>query len=280
MQNQKTTQNPHEKIIIALDYPNADAALEFVSHLQNKPVKLKIGMELFTSVGPSIVKAITDMGYYVFLDLKFKDIPNTAAGASRAAANMGVDMFNVHIDGGYEMMNAAKSAAVAINPAAQVIGVSELTSLDDDDMLMLGRNNVKRSVYRLAHLARAAGLDGIVSSPKEVIAARYILGPDKVIVTPGIQPEFAVKNADQKRVTTPGDAIKNGSDMLVIGRAITKADNPTMAIDMVANEIENAMPKFASNELDKATKNELISGMENWNNVIRQINLERASKQK
>jgi orotidine-5'-phosphate decarboxylase len=259
--------NPYEKIIIALDYPDARSAMKLVRRLKGVPVKYKVGMELGTAAGvPQMVKAIQKVGGYIFLDQKFKDIGNTVKGAARAAAGLGVDMFNIHasmkVASQQAAMNGAKEGAEKKGlPIPKVIGVTLLTDHDYNDLDELGiahhgfsaEARVMNYVMRLGFLIKEAGLDGAVCSPKELPVMRYVLGPDATIVTPGIQPAFMAAN-EQKRVTTPAEAIENGASMMVIGRAITQAKDPVAALDMIAKEINDAMPNWGKNKLPSQSR--------------------------
>ena len=238
------TFNPYEKIIVALDNMNKEQALALVSQFKGRPVKYKIGMELFAIAGLEIVQKVHDSGAYVFFDQKYKDIVNTVKGASKAAANLKVDLFNVHAMMGLENLKSAKAGVVEAGREGltKVIAVTLLTDHDKYDLKLLGINEpVEDYIIRLANLAKHADLDGVVSSPRELPAMRYILGDNATLITPGIQPAFAAAT-EQKRVTTPAEAIENGADKMVIGRAITKAENPSKALDMIAEEIRVAMP--------------------------------------
>jgi orotidine-5'-phosphate decarboxylase len=225
---------PYEKIIVALDVKTEKEALSLAKKLKGKVGVFKIGKELFTACGPSIVKKIQKAGGKVFLDLKFHDIPNTIAKAVAQAAKLGVYMLTVHTSGGYEMMQAAAKAAKenAVKGKTPIIlGVTVLTSLDDKALKDIGyKYNVAQTVLRLAKLAQKAGINGLVSSPKEVKILRKALGKNMVLVTPGIRPLLAAAG-DQKRIMTPKDAIKSGADFMVIGRPITAYKNPAGRLD-------------------------------------------------
>ncbi|MCL1785753.1 MAG: orotidine-5'-phosphate decarboxylase [Alphaproteobacteria bacterium] len=271
--------NPYEKIIIALDYPSADKALELVSQLRDTPVKYKVGKQLFTAAGPDIVKRIQDLGGYVFLDLKYKDIGATMQGAAESASNLGVDLFNVHTMIGLNNMRSAKAGiAQAAKKAAKkaeeenkpnlfkaprVIGVTLLTDQDRNNLRLLGINmTVENYVIRLGALAKYAGLDGVVCSPRELPAMRYLFGESATLVTPGIQPASMEQN-EQKRVMTPGEAIENGASMMVIGRAITKVADPVQATDDIAQEIYDAMPNWGTKTLDAKGKANIEKQLKN-----------------
>ncbi len=230
-------------ILIALDLSSADKALALADTLRGTVGGYKIGSQLFTSVGPSIVRTLVERGDRVFLDLKFHDIPNTVAGSIRAAADLGVWMVNVHASGGPAMLAAARRAA---DEAAQATGgarplVIAVTVLTSMDAATLARVGVSRSpldqVVHLATLTREAGLDGVVASPQETAAIRQACGPDFVIVTPGIRGGSAAAGADdQQRTLTPAQAIEAGSSYLVVGRPITAAADPRAAAEAIGRE--------------------------------------------
>lgn len=202
------------------------------------PALCKIGLELFTSQGPSVVKAVQARGSQVFLDLKFHDIPNTVAHAVKSAAGLGVAMTTLHASGGPVMLEAAaKAAAASGNSDLLLLAVTVLTSMDSAQLSSTGINvEPKEQVLRLAGLASASGIGGIVCSPLEVAAIRKSLGNDLRIVTPGVRPSWA-DAGDQKRVMTPSEAVDAGSDWLVIGRPITAAENPREAYAKVVEEL-------------------------------------------
>jgi len=214
-------------VFVALDVPTKAEALQLAQLLKPHVGGLKIGLELFCSAGPTIVEEIGAPS--VFLDLKFHDIPNTVAGASRAAARLGVKIFNVHCLGGLEMMKAGADAAREINGDTKIIGVTILTSHDAAQLGRIGLDEEPATaVRRLALLAREAGLDGVVCSPQEIEAVRQECGPDFLLVTPGVRPAGAALG-DQKRVMTPQQALQAGADWLVVGRPITAAADPVAA---------------------------------------------------
>ncbi len=227
---------PDPKIVVALDYPAAAPALALVERLDPGRCALKVGKELFTRAGPALVETLVGLGYRVFLDLKFHDIPNTVAAACDAAADLGVWMVNVHASGGRRMMEAARERLAARTQPPLLIAVTVLTSLDRDDLAEIGcPDEPLARVLRLARLTQAAGLDGIVCSPLEAAAVRRELGAGFVLVTPGVRPGSAAVG-DQKRVMTPRDALAAGADYLVIGRPITAAADPLAAL--AACEVE------------------------------------------
>ncbi|MDR0292203.1 MAG: orotidine-5'-phosphate decarboxylase [Elusimicrobium sp.] len=231
---------PYEKIIVALDVENERAALSLVKKLKGRVGVFKVGKELFTAAGPGIVKKIQKLGGRVFLDLKFHDIPNTVAKAVAQAAKLGVYMMTIHASGGTEMMASAVNAARENAPKGKkpiLLAVTVLTSLDDDALKKIGFNQgAEQMVLRLAQMAREVGVDGIVSSPKELKMLRTALGPSMVLVTPGIRPAWSAAG-DQKRITTPAQAVKDGCNFMVIGRPITAHKNPAEAAKLIAKEI-------------------------------------------
>jgi orotidine-5'-phosphate decarboxylase len=234
----KPPSRPQDKIIIALDVPDTDGALRLLDLLGEPPTLVKIGLELFTSQGPSVVKAVMDRGSSVFLDLKFYDIPNTVAHAVKSAADLGVAMTTLHASGGPVMMEAAaKAASASGSNDLLLLAVTVLTSMDAAQLTSTGISMEPRDqVIRLAGLASSSGIGGIVCSPLEVTAIRENLGNALRIVTPGVRPTWAAAG-DQKRVMTPVEAVKAGSDWLVIGRPITAAESPREAYSKVIAEL-------------------------------------------
>ncbi len=225
------------QIIVALDFEREVDALALVERLEPSRCRLKVGKEMFTRSGPQLVDKLVAKGYDVFLDLKFHDIPNTVAGACRSAAELGVWMINVHALGGKKMMEAAREALEKGNNRPLLIGVTILTSMGDEDIAQIGLSGTPAdNVSRLASLAEDAGLDGVVCSPREVAMLRERLGVDFKLVTPGIRPAWAEKG-DQTRITTPADAIRLGSNYLVVGRPITGADEPLLALERIEMEL-------------------------------------------
>lgn len=225
------------KIIVALDYSEAQSALDLVSRLQPSLCRLKIGKELFTAAGPSVVEQCMRRGFEVFLDLKFHDIPNTTAQACKAAASLGVWMVNVHALGGRKMMEAAREAVAASVRPPKLIAVTVLTSMAQEDLAGIGITATPAEmVLRLATLARDSGLDGVVCSAQEAALLRQHCGSNFSLVTPGIRPEDAAAD-DQSRIMTPTAALKNGASYLVIGRPITKAADPLLALQNISREI-------------------------------------------
>ena len=226
------------KIIVALDFDSSSRALNFVDNLDPKLCRLKIGKELFTAAGPNLVEAMIEKEFDVFLDLKFHDIPNTVASAVQVAADLGVWMLNVHISGGSTMMQSAKDAILSHRDRKPIlIGVTVLTSITSTELSEIGiDNNLKDHVVKLAKLAYQSGLDGVVCSAEEAKLLRNSMPADFILVTPGIRREQDAAG-DQKRVITPSQAIRNGSDYLVVGRPITQAASPSAALAAFNSEI-------------------------------------------
>lgn len=215
-----------KRIVVALDFPDMLQARELLVQLDPKLCRVKIGKELFTRCGPHFVEEVIAQGFDVFLDLKYHDIPNTVAKAVTAAAQLGVWMVNVHASGGREMMTAAREAVQACTHQPLLIAVTVLTSMAHTDLIEIGVEfTPEEQVLRLARLAQASGMDGVVCSAAETSSLAALLGQDFVLVTPGIRPTGDAAN-DQKRILTPVQAIAAGSHFLVIGRPITQAANP------------------------------------------------------
>jgi len=225
-------------IIVALDVPDAGAALNLARQLAPAVGAFKIGKELFVSAGPDIVRAIHDEGGAVFLDLKFHDIPNTVARAVAAAARLDVAMLTIHASGGRDMMVAAEAAAQEMDNPPLVLGVTVLTSMDGNDLGEIGlAEDPATQVERLALLAAEAGLRGLVCSPREIFTLRKVLSREVSLVTPGIRPSGSDAD-DQKRTLTPAEAITAGADWLVIGRPITAADDPRAAATEILDSLD------------------------------------------
>ena len=221
------------KVIVALDYDDERSALDFVSKVKPDLCKLKVGNELFTTAGPQFVGKLVDRGYKVFLDLKYHDIPNTVARACEAAARLGVWLVNVHASGGPVMMSTAAEALSKVNERPLLIAVTVLTSMDQSQLSSIGLDlEPKDQVLRLATLAKQCGLDGVVSSAQEVKMIKEALGSQFLSVTPGIRPAGA-DLGDQKRVMTPFEAMNAGSDYLVIGRPITRLEDPVKTLEEI-----------------------------------------------
>lgn len=227
-----------KQIIIALDFPAEKPCLDFLHNIDPKRCRVKIGKELFTRGGPNLVREIHKLGYDVFLDLKFHDIPNTVAGALRAAADLGVWMVNVHASGGEVMLNASREA-LNFSGAPLLIAVTVLTSMGAEDLTQIAiQNSPEHQVQLLAELTVNSGLDGVVCSAKETDLLRTQCPADFKLVTPGIRPSGDSLD-DQKRVVTPRSALAQGSDFLVIGRPITQANNPAEKLESIIQEIES-----------------------------------------
>ena len=233
-------QNRH-RLIIALDVSSAAEAVRMAEKLRGHVGVFKVGSQLFTAEGPVVARHLAALGEKVFLDLKFHDIPNTVHAAAWEAARMGVTMLNVHASGGRKMMEAAFEGSregSAGRDRPLVLAVTVLTSLGADDLGAIGLDGgAERAAIRLARLAQQAGLDGVVSSPREIAAIRRTCGPNFVIVTPGIRPAAAAAD-DQTRIATPEEAIRAGADYLVVGRPITAAADPVAAAGAVVVEME------------------------------------------
>lgn len=224
-------------VFVALDTPDLYRAVELAKSIKPYVGGLKVGLEFITANGPDGICAIVNLGLPVFADVKFHDIPNTVAGASRAIASTGVAMFNIHVSGSVAMIRAAVEAAAGSEARPRVLGVTVLTSMEESDLEMVGQNgDMREQVLRLARLAKSTGLDGVVCSPHEIAAIREACGPDCLIVTPGIRPVGAHRG-DQRRLTTPLEAMHAGADILVIGRPITGASDPAAAARAIAAEI-------------------------------------------
>ena len=226
------------KPIVALDFDDQVQALTLIEQLDPAMCRLKIGKEIFTLFGPDFVKQVQSKGFDVFLDLKFHDIPNTVAKAVTAAAELGVWMVNVHASGGKVMMEAARNALEPYGEQApQLIAVTVLTSMSSDELPLIGVNkSADEQVINLAQLTKDAGLGGVVCSAQEAKQLKIILGKDFKLVTPGIRPVGA-DIGDQHRIMTPEKAIEAGVDHLVIGRPITKAQNPQQALKDIFESI-------------------------------------------
>ncbi len=235
-----------EKVMIALDYQNAAQAERLLDSLAGFPCYMKVGMQLYYATGPSFVEQLKRRGYKVFLDLKLHDIPHQVKGAADSIARLGVDMFNVHAAGGIRMMEAALEGAQSGAQACGLkrpllIAVTQLTSTDRE---VLNREigiegSVEQCVLRYANLAKRSGLDGVVASPREVEAIKNAEGKAFLTVTPGIRPKGS-DSGDQARTMTPREAVKAGSDYLVIGRPITAAPDPAYALKRILEEMSEA----------------------------------------
>jgi orotidine-5'-phosphate decarboxylase len=229
--------SPGPRVIVALDFPDAAAALAMVQRLSPAVCRLKVGKELFTAAGPRLVEGLVQAGYDVFLDLKYHDIPNTVAQACRAAAGLGVWMLNVHALGGRAMMEAARDAVSVAARRPLLIAVTILTSHGADDLAQIGLEGTPRTAAeRLARLAHDSGLDGVVCSAQEAPVLRAAHGERFLLVTPGIRTAADAAD-DQKRITTPVEAVRNGASYLVIGRPVTKSRDPIAVLSSINREI-------------------------------------------
>jgi len=232
--NPVRTTNP---IFVALDTTDLDYARQLAERVRGSVGGLKLGLEFFNAHGPDGVRPFLDVGLPVFLDLKYHDIPNTVAGACRAAAGLGVSILNVHAQGGAAMMRTALEAVRTVSPSTKVIAVTMLTSLGDEDLPSVGLTPpVGDQVLRLAALAQQCGLDGVVCSAHEIVRLRQELGPDFLLVVPGIRPAGAALG-DQQRVMGPAEARAAGANVLVIGRPITGAADPALAAREIAQSL-------------------------------------------
>ncbi len=239
-------QSMKERLIIALDVDTAKEAMELVRLLGSHVGMFKVGLQLFTAMGPGIIEMIHAHGSRIFLDLKLHDIPNTVARTCRVLTGYGVDMFNVHASGGFAMMQKAREAVFEeaekkgiIKPA--LIAVTVLTSLDRDELAEAGfAGTPEETAVKLALLAQRAGLDGVVSSPRETGLIRDACGSKFLIVTPGVRPAFS-ESGDQKRTATPREAVAAGSSCLVIGRPVTAAADPLEAVEKIIAEMEDGL---------------------------------------
>lgn len=229
---------PVSPIIVALDYADASQALSLAAQLDPSQCRLKVGKELFTCAGRSVVETLVARGFQVFLDLKFHDIPHTVAQACKMAADMGVWMINVHALGGRRMLEAAREGLAAYRQRPRLIAVTVLTSLKAEDLVELGIQEAPEEyVIRLAHLVQQCGLEGVVCSAHEAQRLKDKLGTGFILVTPGIRLAQGVQEDDQCRVMTPLAALQAGSDYLVIGRPITRADNPLKVLHEINQQI-------------------------------------------
>lgn len=238
--------DPKERIIFALDVDRFEEAQHLVQQFKDHVGMFKVGKQLFTQCGPKIVDYIKLKNSKVFLDLKYHDIPNTVAKASIEAAKLGVDLLNVHASGGFTMMSEAKKALVEAgkNPDIQrpkIIGVTVLTSLDDNELKKIGFDiPVIELTRRLASLAKEAGLDGVVAGGSEIEMIREICGHEFLIVTPGVRIEEEKKD-DQKRTITPAEAIRRGASYIVLGRAVRDSSDPQALLKKITGDISNVI---------------------------------------
>jgi orotidine-5'-phosphate decarboxylase len=223
-----------DRIIVALDFPSQAKALALVSALSDSVSIYKIGLQLYTAAGPAIVQAVAATGAKIFLDLKLHDIPNTVAKTVSAASDLGATMLTVHLSGGSAMLQAALESKP---PQLSLLGVTVLTSATQETLTETGVDAaLADQVMRLADLGKKSGCDGLITSPREAGALRQRLGPDMLLVCPGVRPAWAAED-DQKRFTTPREAVEAGADYLVIGRPITAAADPRSAVERIVTEL-------------------------------------------
>ena len=232
----------NKRVIVPLDFPDAEGALALAARLDPALCRVKVGKELFTAAGPAVVSRLHERGFEVFLDLKFHDIPNTVAGACRSAARLGVWMLNVHASGGEAMLRAAREAVAGAAHRPLLIGVTILTSLGASDLARVGFHGTpEENVLRLAGLAQACALDGVVCSALEAPRLRAAFGPDFKLVAPGIRLEGGAAD-DQSRVVTPREALRLGADYLVIGRPSAHARDPAATLQEINESLESPLP--------------------------------------
>jgi len=237
-----SAQSSNDKpIVVALDYPSIEQAMKMADQLDPNKCRVKVGKELFTRAGPKVVESLTAMGFDIFLDLKFHDIPNTVAKAVRAAAEQGVWMVNVHASGGRKMMECARNELAKVQDnRTLLIAVTVLTSMQRSDLVDIGLDiDPQEHVTRLAKLTEQSGLDGVVCSAQEVAMLRATISKDFALVTPGIRLKSDSAD-DQQRIMTPGRALALGSSYLVIGRPITNATSPMDALLAIERDIASA----------------------------------------
>lgn len=228
------------ELVVALDYATARDALEMAGRLRGAAPWVKVGLELFTAEGPAVVRELKQLGFKVFLDLKFFDIPNTVRGAVRCAGRAGADMCNVHVLGGARMAEAARQGRDESNPAMLLFGVTLLTSMTEADLpLETGGLQGSELALRLAVSAKAYYLNGVVCSGLEVAGVKAATSDGLLCLTPGIRPA-GTERADQRRVVTPAEAVRSGADYLVVGRPVTGADRPERAVEEIRNEMRLA----------------------------------------
>lgn len=234
-------QAARQRLIVALDVPDATAALALVDRLEGACRWFKVGLELFVAAGPRVLEPLTARGYSVFLDLKLHDIPNTVAGAVRSAATLGARMLTLHAAGGPAMLTAARTALDGVADPPELLAVTVLTSMDRAQMQAVGLTREPAGqVELLAQMGLAAGMRGFVCSPEEVSRLRALTGPPGVLVIPGIRPAGTAVG-DQKRIATPAAALRDGASYLVVGRPITQAANPAAAAEAILNEMAEAL---------------------------------------
>lgn len=234
-------QEARRRLIVALDVPDALPAAALVNKLEDSCQWFKVGLELFTAAGPAILTPLLNRGHSVFLDLKLHDIPNTVAGAVRSAASLGASMLTLHASGGPAMLAAARDALAGLTNPPQLLAVTVLTSIDQQQLSAIGVTaSPSHEVQLLARMGLDAGINGFVCSPQEVATLRALTGPTGVLVTPGIRPAGA-ETEDQKRIATPSAALRQGASYLVVGRPITHSPNPAQAAEAILKEMAAAL---------------------------------------
>ncbi len=232
---------PQDRLIVALDFPSAGAAFALVERLGGQVRWFKVGLELYLADGNAVISELKRLGYSVFLDLKLHDIPNTVAGAIRSVSRLGVDLLTVHAAGGSAMLRAAAAAAAEAPQGPALLAVTVLTSMDSAELRETGVPAVPaQQVRQLAELAWEAGIGGLVCSPEEAGTLRAMLGPEVLLVTPGIRPA-GTEAQDQKRMATPAAALASGASYLVVGRPITQAADPGEAAAAILREMGAAL---------------------------------------
>ena len=240
MKKKKNMSKRDCKLILALDLPDRESALKILDGLRGKLEWVKIGLQMYLKYGADFVREVSGMGFKIFLDLKLFDIPNTVASAVESVSALPVSMLTIHASGGREMMRRAVESAAERNPELLILGVTVITSFDADSLAETGVElEPEWQVEKLAKLAVDSGLKGLVCSPLEIEGLRSILPEDTVLVTPGIRPSGSSAD-EQKRIMTPSDAARAGSDFIVVGRPILKAENPAFAVSKILEEIANA----------------------------------------
>jgi orotidine-5'-phosphate decarboxylase len=236
-----------KRLIVALDVPGARAAANLVGELENTCQWFKVGLELFVAAGPAVLQPLVARGHSIFLDLKFHDIPNTVGRAVRSAAALGVRMITVHASGGPAMLTAARTALDGVENPPELLAVTVLTSMDQAQLNAIGlERSPAEQVALLARMGLAAGIKGFVCSPQEVATLRSLTGPEGVLVIPGIRPAGAA-TGDQKRIATPGEALRGGASYLVVGRPITQAPDPAEAATAILKEMAAALEMTTDN---------------------------------
>jgi orotidine-5'-phosphate decarboxylase len=244
-----TSRRPHvapplsarERLIVALDVPDAASAARLVERLEGTCTWFKVGLELFVAAGPAVLEPLLKQGHSIFLDLKFHDIPNTVAGAVRSAAGLGAKMMTVHAGGGPAMLEAARGALEGMVNPPELLAVTMLTSMDAVQTRAIGlERSAAEQVELLGRVGLAAGMRGFVCSPQEVRALRALTGPGGILVVPGIRPAGAAAG-DQKRIATPAETLRAGASYLVVGRPITQAADPAVAARAIVAEMATAV---------------------------------------